>query len=324
MRPRTVLVTLFDGVEALDVTGPLGVLAGANAYLAATAPGQTAYRIATASPGGVAVDGLSGVTLGADGDLAAAAAPHTLIVPGGTRYLTGPTDCNPEVVQWLRRNAPKSQRVVSVCTGAFLLAEAGLLAGKRATTHWSRAEELAKRYPDVSVDPTPIFVQDGSVYTAAGVMAGIDLALAFVEEDLGRDAAMTVARYMIVFLRRSGGQSQFSAQMRAQIAQRPVLREIQQWIADHPDADLSVEALARRANLSPRQFTRSFSSETGSTPGRYVAHTRLETARRLLEDTQEDVVRVASDSGYSTAEAMRRAFQRTLGLSPSQYRSQHS
>ncbi|MET9608413.1 GlxA family transcriptional regulator [Streptomyces sp. NPDC006512] len=324
MRPHTVLVTLFDGVEALDVTGPLGVLAGANAYLAPTAPGQTAYRIATASPGGGPVDAPSGVTLGADGDLAEAAAPDILIVPGGTRYLTGPTDCNPDVVRWLRDNAPKAQRVVSVCTGAFLLAEAGVLAGKRVTTHWSRAEELANRYPNVSVDPTPIFVQDGTVYTAAGAMAAIDLALAFVEADIGRDAAMTVARYMVVFLRRSGGQSQFSAQMRAQIAERPVLREIQQWIADHPDEDLSVEALAHRANLSPRQFTRSFSSETGITPGRYVAHTRLETARRLLEDTHDDVVHVASSSGYSTTEAMRRAFQRVLGLSPSQYRSRHS
>ncbi|CAM5642703.1 transcriptional regulator [Streptomyces avidinii] len=318
------LVTLFDGVEALDVTGPLGVLAGANAYLAATVPGQTAYRIATASPGGASVDALSGVRLEADGDLAEAVAPHTLIVPGGTRYLTGPTDCNPDVVRWLRDNARKAQRVVSVCTGAFLLAEAGLLDGKRVTTHWSRAQELAKRYPGVSVDPAPIFVQDGSIHTSAGVMAGVDLALAFVEADLGRDAAMTVARYMVVFLRRSGGQSQFSAQMQAQVAERPVLREIQQWIADHPDEDLSVEALAHRANLSPRQFTRSFSSETGVTPGRYVAHSRLETARRLLEDTQHDVVRVACSSGYSTTEAMRRAFQRALGLSPSQYRSQHS
>lgn len=317
------LVTLFDGVEALDVTGPLGVLAGANAYLAATAPGQTAYRITSASPGGAAVATLSGVTLGADGDLGEAAASHTLIIPGGARYLTGPTDCNPEVVEWLRRNAPKCERVISVCTGTFVLAEAGVLAGKRVTTHWSRAEELARRYPGVSVDPAPIFVQDGNVFTAAGAMASIDLALAFVEADLGRDAAMTVARYMVVFLRRSGGQSQFSAQMRAQVAERPVLREIQQWIADHPDEDLSVEALAHRANLSPRQFTRSFSSETGITPGRYVAHTRLETARRLLEDTQDDIVRVASSSGYSTTEAMRRAFQRALRLSPSQYRSQH-
>lgn len=183
---------------------------------------------------------------------------------------------------------------------------------------------MAKRYPDVSVDPTPIFVQDGTVCTAAGAMAAIDLALAFVEAGIGRDAAMMVARYMVVFLRRSGGQSQFSAQMRAQIAERPVLREIQQRIADHPDADLSVEALAHRANLSPRQFTRSFSSGTGTTPGCYVAHTRLETVRRLLEDTQDDVGHVASSSGYSTTEAMRRALQRALGLSPSQCRSQHS
>ncbi|MFF4297245.1 GlxA family transcriptional regulator [Streptomyces vinaceus] len=321
MRPRTVLVTLYDGVEALDVTGPVGVLAGANTYLAATAPGQSGYRIATASPGGSAVESLSGVTLMPDVDLAGAEAPHTLLVPGGAGGVPEAGAGHPDVVSWLKENGAKAERVVSVCTGAFLLAEAGLLAGRRVTTHWDSVGELAQRYPGVAVEPDSIFVRDGSVYTSAGVTAGIDLALALVEEDIGRDAALTVARYMVVFLRRSGGQGQFSTQMQAQLAHRQELRELQQWIADHPDADLSVDALAQRANLSARQFTRAFAEETGVTPGRYVANTRLETARRLLEDTDDDVVRIAALSGYATTEAMRRAFQRVLGLSPSQYRT---
>ncbi|CAM5343506.1 HTH-type transcriptional regulator CdhR OS=Streptomyces lavendulae subsp. lavendulae OX=58340 GN=cdhR3 PE=4 SV=1 [Streptomyces lavendulae subsp. lavendulae] len=189
------------------------------------------------------------------------------------------------------------------------------------TTHWNSADELAQRYPGIAVEPDSIFIRDGSVYTSAGVTAGIDLALALVEEDIGRDAALTIARYMVVFLRRSGGQGQFSTQMQAQLAHRQELRDLQQWIADHPAADLSVKALAQRANLSARQFTRAFAEETGVTPGRYVANARLETARRLLEDTDDDVVRIAALSGYATTEAMRRAFQRVLGLSPSQYRT---
>ncbi|MER6254986.1 AraC family transcriptional regulator [Streptomyces sp. NPDC001584] len=201
MRPRTVLVTLYDGVEALDVTGPVGVLAGANTFLAATAPGQAGYRIATASPHGSAVESLSGVTLMPDVDLAGAEVPHTLLVPGGSGGSYEEGAGHPEVVSWLKENAPKAERVVSVCTGAFLLAEAGLLAGRRVTTHWDSARELAQRYPGVAVEPDSIFIRDGSVYTSAGVTAGIDLALALVEEDIGRDAALTVARYMVVFLR---------------------------------------------------------------------------------------------------------------------------
>ncbi|GAA0285838.1 GlxA family transcriptional regulator [Streptomyces polychromogenes] len=318
------LVPLYDGVEALDVTGPVGVLAGANAYLSATAPGQTGYRIATASPGGAAVVSLSGVMLLPDLDLAAAGVPHTVLVPGGAAGVPDPGAGRSGVVSWLKQNAADVERIVSVCTGAFLLAEAGLLAGKRATTHWSSAEELAQRHPDVAVEPDSIFIRDGEVYTSAGVTAGIDLALALVEEDVGRDAALAIARHMVVFLRRAGGQAQFSTQLQGQFAQRQELRDLQQWIAEHPDADLSVDALARRANLSARQFTRAFAEETGVTPGRYVANTRLETARRLLEDTDDDVVHVAAASGYATAEAMRRAFQRTLGTSPTDYRARRA
>ena len=213
-----------------------------------------------------------------------------------------------------------AQRVTSVCTGAFLLAEAGLLAGRRVTTHWAYADELQRQFPEVIVDPEPIYVRDGHIVTSAGVTAGIDLALALVEEDIGRAAALAVARHLVVFLRRPGGQAQFSAQLRAQVAQRQPLREVQQWITERPAADLSVERLAARAGLSPRHFARSFTAETGVSPGQYVDQVRLEAARRGLEDTGDGIEQVARCCGYGTPEAMRRAFIRALGVSPAGYR----
>jgi transcriptional regulator GlxA family with amidase domain len=209
---------------------------------------------------------------------------------------------------------------VSVCTGAFLLAEAGLLAGRRATTHWAYCEALARRFPDVEVVPDPIHVRDGHIATSAGVTAGIDLALALVEEDLGRDAALLIARHLVVFLRRPGNQAQFSAQLAAQVAARQPLREVQRWIVEHPEADLSVEALAGRSALSPRHFARAFAAEVGVTPGRYVEGVRLEAARRLLEDTDDGIEEIARSCGYGTPEAMRRAFVRTLAAPPTEYR----
>ncbi|MDI6102416.1 GlxA family transcriptional regulator [Actinoplanes sp. NEAU-A12] len=300
----TVLILLFDGVQSLDVTGPLEVFAGAG------------YRTRTASPGGAAVRTSSGLTLVPDGDLDAERSPDMVVVPGGDGTRAAP----PAIVDWLRRHAPGARRVMAVCSGAFLLAEAGLLAGRRATTHWNVCDALARRYPDVEVDPEPIFVLDGPIATSAGVTAGIDLALALVEADRDRETALLIARHLVMFLRRPANQTQFSAQLSAQVAARPGLREVQRWIADNPSADLSIDELARRANLSPRQFARAFAAEVGQTPGRYVDATRLETARRLLEDGGDGVERVARASGYGTPEAMRRAFARVLGVSPSEYR----
>ncbi len=184
-----------------------------------------------------------------------------------------------------------------MCTGALLLAEAGLLDGRRATTHWAECAALAERFPAIEVDPEPIFVRDGKVATSAGITSGIDLALALVEEDLGRDAALAIARHLVVFLRRPGNQTQFSAQLAAQTARRRPLRDVQQWITERPDADLSVEALARRANLSPRHFARAFQAETGVAPGRYVDQVRLEAARRLLEDTADGIEEISRACG---------------------------
>ncbi|MEU5667100.1 GlxA family transcriptional regulator [Streptomyces longwoodensis] len=310
MPQRTVLVVLFDGVQSLDVTGPLEVFAGAERHTPGT------YRIRTASLDGAPVRTSSGLTLVPDGPLAGARDPHTLLVPGGE----GTRAPDPELTAWLRARGPRARRLVSVCTGAILLAGAGLLDGRRVTTHWSYCAKLARDHPSVTVEPDPVYVRDGHVATSAGVTAGIDLALALVEEDLDRDTALTVARHLVVFLRRPGNQAQFSAQLAAQTARRDPLREVQRWITEHPADDLSVEALAARARLSPRHFARAFRDETGTTPGRYVDRVRLEHARRLLEDTADGVEEISRASGYGTPEAMRRAFVKALGAPPAEYR----
>ncbi|MER5429860.1 GlxA family transcriptional regulator [Streptomyces sp. NPDC002588] len=311
MAQRTVLVVLFDGVKSLDVTGPLEVFTGAERHTPGT------YRIRTASLDGGPVRTSSGLTLVPDEVLTRARAPHTLLVPGG-QGTRGP-DARP-LTDWLRANAPRAKRLVSVCTGALLLARAGALDGRRATTHWAYCDRLARDHPAVEVDPDPIYVRDGAVWTSAGVTSGIDLTLALVEEDLGRDAALAIARHLVVFLRRPGNQAQFSAQLAAQTARREPLREVQQWITEHPADDLSVESLAARARLSPRHFARAFLADTGTTPGRYVDRVRLEHARRLLEDTADGVEEISRASGYGTPEAMRRAFVKALGTAPAEYR----
>jgi transcriptional regulator GlxA family with amidase domain len=317
------LIVLFDGVQSLDVTGPLEVFASAR-----DDHGGHAYQVGTASLGGAQVRTSSGLVITPDGDLrhlegpgepgepARALPPDLLIVPGGSGARRRP----PELVEWLRRHAPAARRVASVCTGAFLLAEAGLLDGRRATTHWYHCEDLRREYPAVQVDPDPIFIRDGNIATSAGVTAGIDLALSLVEDDLGRDMALAVARGLVVFLRRPGNQAQFSAQLSAQVAQRAPLRDVQQWIAEHPAGDLSVEALADRASLSPRHFARAFAAEVGMPPGRYVERVRLETARRHLEDSAAGIEQTARACGYGTTEAMRRAFIEALGVGPAEYR----
>jgi transcriptional regulator GlxA family with amidase domain len=321
---RSLLIVLFDGVQSLDATGPLEVFSGANSWCEARGAAP-AYAIATASLGGKAVRTSSGLGLVPSADLGSVSGPpDLLLVPGGA----GARRRDPDLIAWLREHggavladdAGAVVRLASVCTGAFLLAEAGLLNARKVTTHWGHCSALADQYPDVTVDPDPIFVRDGNLATSAGVTAGIDLALALVEDDLGREAALSIARGLVVFLRRPGNQSQFSAQLCAQLADRQPLREVQHWIADHIAADLSVDVLAVRASLSPRQFARAFAAETGMPPGRYVDRARLEAARRHLEDTAEGVEEAARACGYGTPEAMRRAFVKALGVSPAEYR----
>jgi transcriptional regulator GlxA family with amidase domain len=314
--PRRVIILAYPGVQPLDVVGPAEVFAAAS-----NISGGKAYDVevvAETTAPLTTLDGAYGLapvrtTASERGSI------DTLVVAGGWGVYEQVS--NRTLIRWVRSAARRSRRVTSVCSGSFLLAEAGLLEGKRATTHWSSCAELARRHPEVEVDPEPIFIHDGDIWTSAGVTAGMDLALALVEEDLGRELAVDIARWLVLFLQRPGGQAQFSTQLRAQAAQRDPLRELQLWIADHLDEDLRVEVLAERASMSPRNFARAFRDETGRTPAAYVSDLRVERSRQMLEDGAEAIDAVARRCGFGTPETMRRAFARRVGVSPAAYRS---
>ena len=310
---RRVVIVAFPGVQTLDVTGP------AEVFRAASLLKPPGYDVTVAA---LDIEPLrtATVSLAPDKRLAdCTGALDTLLVAGGTG--TRRAEDDERLVSWIAGAARRSRRVASVCTGAFLLARAGLLDGRRATTHWASCADLAARYPAVTVEPDPIFVRDGDVVTSAGVTAGMDLALGLVEEDLGREVALEAARWLVVFLQRPGGQAQFSAQLAAQAADRAPLRELQAWLPDHLDEDLSVPALARRACMSDRNFARAFRRETGMTPGAYVESARLERARIALETGDLPVEAIALQAGFGTVETMRRAFRRRVGVSPNDYRT---
>ncbi|TFV61440.1 GlxA family transcriptional regulator [Mycobacterium sp. PS03-16] len=316
---RSVLIVGFPGIQGLDLVGPFEVFTGASRYLTAQGRDDDGYSVTVASVGGVPVTTGDGLTLVA-APLPDPARPlDTLLLPGG--FGTEAAVANTDLVEWIRAAAPHTRRIVTVCTGAFLAAEAGLLDGCPATTHWAYADRLAERYPAVAVDPDPIFVRSSpSVWTAAGVTAGIDLALALVEDDHGTDAAQTVARWLVMYLRRPGGQTQFAAPVWAPRAKRAPIREVQEAIEAQPGATHSITALAQRAAMSPRHFTRLFTTEVGEPPGAYVERVRTEAARRQLEQTDDTVTAIAARCGFGTAESMRRNFVRRLGVSPDQYR----
>ena len=312
-QPRRVVIVAYPRVQTLDVIGP------AEVFRIAARLERDAYTVEVVARERGAMPTTS-VGLVADRALRACRGPiDTLIVAGGTGVEAAARDG--ATVSWVRRAAARSRRVSSVCTGAFLLAEAGLLEGRRATTHWASCDLLAERHGGVTVERDPIFIRDGDVYTSAGVTAGMDLALALVEEDLGRRTALEVARWLVLFVKRPGGQSQFSVQLGAQTADREPLRELQEWIAGNLDADLSVPALARRAHMSERNFARAFRRELGMTPAAYVEIARVEAARMALESAGSPVELVARETGFGTVETMRRAFHRRLGVGPSEYRA---
>jgi len=320
-RTRRIVMLAFPDAQIIDITGPLEVFGRAARLLSDErgwrVPAYTVEIVATKA-GTFATS--SGIRLIADRSIANERGPiDTLLVAGGR----GTTDAlrDRALIEWLRRIERHTRRLCSVCTGAFLLAEAGLLDGVSATTHWRQCEQLATRYPAVTVETDPIFVRAGKIFTSAGVTAGIDLALALLEDDHGRDFALAVARELVMFLRRPGGQSQFSVQLSTQQADREPIRDLQRWIGDHLGADLSVEALARRAAMSPRNFARVFAREVGMTPGEFVENLRVEAARRRLEESAEGVDAIASACGFGTRESMRRAFIRTLHVPPSAYRN---
>jgi transcriptional regulator GlxA family with amidase domain len=314
--PLSVAIVAVPPVRTLDIFGPAEVFADAN-HLHGGSP-VYAVQILSATEDRT-IPSYLGIPLVADRTYREVRHTFdTLLVAGGEgaqqmRY-------SPHFLEWLRLQSKKARRFGSVCTGALVLAEAGLLDGRRATTHWNWCQELAQKHPKVVVDPTPIYVRDRNLYTSAGVTAGIDLSLALVEDDLGGPLALQIAQMMVVFLRRPGGQSQFSATLMAQSRGRGTLRDLLAWVVDHLGADLSVGTLARRVAMSPRNFARTFRKEIGETPARTIETLRLEAARRQLEATSASLDEVAGSCGFRSAEILRRTFARRLGTTPGQYR----
>lgn len=312
--PKSIHVLAFANVQVLDITGPLQVFASAN-DLARAQGLPMPYAPTVVAAGGGAVMSSAGLALMAD------PLPDedsdTLLIAGGWGVYEAAED--PALVAWVKHQGVRSRRVASVCTGAFLLAASGWLDGRRVATHWTRCEQLAKQHPQLQVEPNPIFIKDGSVWTSAGVTAGIDLALALVEEDLGRAMALEVARHLVVFLKRPGGQSQFSATLALQ-KQGGRFDKLHAWIAEHLTRDLGLSSLAAEAGMSERSFVRHYRAETGQTPARAVELIRVETARRLLADSAVPVKRVALQCGFGSEETLRRSFLRAVGVTPQAYR----
>ncbi|MDE1996202.1 MAG: GlxA family transcriptional regulator [Rhizobiaceae bacterium] len=311
--PRRIEILAFPNVQLLDVAGPLQVFASAN-DLAARGRGGAPYELSV-----VAKDAM--VTASAGLQMAAQPLPRggtvdTLIAAGGWGVNEACRDG--ELISWFSQRAENARRIASVCSGAFLLATAGLLDGKRAVTHWQRCGEFAQRFPKVRLDPDPIFVNDGNVWTSAGITAGIDLALALVEMDLGREAALAVARQLVVFLKRPGGQAQFSAALSLQEGGERFDR-LHAWIMENLRGDLSVPSLAEQANMSARSFSRHYQQKTGRSPARAIDQIRVEAARRMLEEGSS-VASAAFRCGFGSQETMRRSFLRLLGASPQDYR----
>jgi transcriptional regulator GlxA family with amidase domain len=305
---RHMAVLAYPDVQILDVVGPLQVFASAGCTVEVIGLEPGPFRTSSGIQL-VAERGFAQVQDGID----------TLLVAGGQG--ASPTSANADLLAWLKEMQHRVRRLGSVCSGAFILGAAGLLDGRRAVTHWARCDEFRTRFPAVRLEPDALHIRDGHIYTSAGVTAGMDLALALVEEDLGREVALATARRLVMYAQRPGDQAQFSAPLRAQTgAAREPLREVQQWVAAHPEAECSVDALAARASMSPRNFARAFTRDVGTTPARWVEEVRVEAARLLLETTDRTVDAVAAATGFGTAETLRRAFARRLHVAPSDYR----
>ena len=317
MSSRSVVILVYPGVQSLDVTGPFEVFAGAGRAAAALGV-EAAYDVSVvaAVPGPVTCE--SGIALVASALPGPGRHLDTLVVAGGTGVDSARSD--PSLVGWVRDAGARSRRVATICSGALLAAEAGLLDGRRATTHWARADQLATQYPAVAVDADPIYIHDGPVWTSAGVTAGIDLALAMVEDDVGTDVSQLIARWLVMFLHRPGGQSQFATPVWVRRAERSPVREAQARVEAAPNADHRVATMAEAAAMSERNFTRVFTAEVGETPSRFVERVRTEAARRELEASRDNLEVIADRCGFGTTETMRRAFHRRLRTSPDAYR----
>ncbi|MBT1269897.1 GlxA family transcriptional regulator [Pseudomonas sp. VS38] len=317
---RIINVLAFPNVQVLDVTGPLQVFASAN-DLARQQGLPLPYAVSVIAAQAEPVMTSAGLALVAEPLPPADAPCDTLVIAGGWGVYGAAED--PALVDWVRQKATQARRMTSVCTGAFLLAASGLLDGRRVVTHWTRCEELARKYPQLTVEANPIFIQQGNLWTSAGVTAGIDLCLALVEEDLGRAVALEVARHLVVFLKRPGGQSQFSVTLSLQKGGSR-FAELHAWIAEHLNLDLNVATLAAQAGMSERSFVRHYRAETGQTPARAVELIRVETARRQLADGSASIKRIAVHCGFGCEETMRRSFLRAVSITPQAYRERFS
>ncbi len=319
-QPRLVVMVAFAGGNLIDIAGPMQAFASADEL---SRPDRRRYRLLTVSEfggpietsPGIVIDTLPLATL--DGETI-----DTLIVPGGlARSGIFGLDI---LVNWLAANGKRPRRLCSVCTGAFLLADAGLLAGRRITTHWARAEELRRRHPNLDVDADALFITDGPVWTSGGVTAGIDLALALIEADLGHEVAIAIARQLVMFVKRPGGQSQFSAPLALQTASGSGFAALHGWIAEHLGEELPVARLASVAHMSPRSFARNYTAEIGRTPAKAVEAMRLEAACRVLTETNLPLKRVAASTGLGNEQNLRRVLQRQFGIGPAEYRERFS
>lgn len=314
-----IALLVFPGVQMLDVAGPMDVFH--EAARKAGRPSFYDFELVALEEGPVRAD--NGMLFQPTATIDTLdRAPDTLLI-AGSHELKGVED-HPRLMQWLQRQALAVRRLGSVCSGAWLLAHAGLLDGRRITTHWNISAALARRFERVQVEHDRIYLRDGNLYTSAGVTAGMDLALALVEEDLGRDVALAVARELVMFIKRPGGQSQFSAHLAAQTAQRNPIRQVQEWVLENLGQELSVEQLAAQAGMSVRNFSRAFKNDTGETPADFVESARLDAARRMLEETASPLKRIAARSGFNDQNSLRRAFVRRLGVTPGDYRSRFS
>ena len=317
--PRAIELLAFSDVQLLDVAGPLQVFSSANER-AAERGLLRPYEMRVVAPS-TRIGTTAGLFLDAQIFPDLATPVDTLIVAGGQGVIRASDDN--ELVGWVRDRAGLARRLASVCTGAFLLGSAGLLNGRRAVTHWEYCDRLARLYPQIAVDPDPIFINDGAIWTSAGITAGMDLALALVEQDLGRTLALAVARHLVMFLKRPGGQAQFSTALTLQSSEER-FSALHGWIVDNLDGDLSLPHLAAHAGMSERSFGRRYAQASGMTPSRAVERLRVEAARHLLAETTLPLKRVARRCGFGTEETMRRSFMRVQGVGPSDYRSRFS
>lgn len=309
---------LLPGAQLLDLAGPADVFAAANDCLDRAGAPQSGYRITIASAKDT-VETATGVTVHATRLARVRGVIDTLVIPGGIGFAK--QNFEPATLRWIARAVPKARRVASICTGALVLGELGLLDGRRATTHWSAFDALTERAPSCRIERDALYIQDGGIYTSAGVTAGLDLAVALVEEDHDRETALAVARGLVMFLHRPGGQSQFSEALRNQTPEHVGIRAVQAHVIERPEDDHRITELAQRAGLSPRHFVRLFAQQTGEPPARYVQRIRLERARQLLEESEEGLDQIAARCGFGSAETMRRSFQRAMSVSPAAYRA---